>query len=61
LLEKSTIPHVKVKRLGIPDEFVEHGHPGLLRSKYKLDAPGIVEQVLSLFPELAAVPATRKH
>jgi 1-deoxy-D-xylulose-5-phosphate synthase len=59
LLESSGLTNIKVKRLGIPDEFVEHGHPRLLRAKYKLDAAGIVEQVLALFPELASVH-TRK-
>jgi 1-deoxy-D-xylulose-5-phosphate synthase len=60
LLETAGISNVKVKRLGIPDEFVEHGHPNLLRAKYKLDAPGIAQQVLALFPELASITATRK-
>ncbi len=55
LLEHSGLSNVKVRRLGIPDEFVEHGHPSLLRAKYKLDAPGIAQQVVSLFPELSKV------
>jgi 1-deoxy-D-xylulose-5-phosphate synthase len=59
LLEASSITDVIVKRLGIPDEFVEHGHPNLLRAKYKLDASGIVQQVLSLFP--APIPVTRRR
>lgn len=57
LLESSGLASVKVRRLGIPDEFVEHGHPSLLRAKYKLDATGIAQQVVSLFPELAHVIA----
>lgn len=57
LLESSGLTSVKVRRLGIPDEFVEHGHPSLLRAKYKLDTPGITEQVVSLFPELSKVTA----
>ena len=32
-----------LERLGIPDIFVEHGPQQLLRSKYSLDAPAIVE------------------
>lgn len=32
-----------LERLGIPDTFVEHGPPQLLRSKYSLNAPAIVE------------------
>jgi 1-deoxy-D-xylulose-5-phosphate synthase len=61
LLESSDVPNVKVKRIGIPDEFVEHGHPSLLRAKYKLDAQGIAQQVLSFFPELAPLTTTRSH
>ena len=57
LFESAGLTRVKVRRLGIPDEFVEHGHPSLLRAKYKLDAAGIAQQVLSLFPELAKVTA----
>lgn len=52
LLETADIPSVKARRLGIPDEFVEHGHPRLLRAKYRLDSQGIAQQVLALFPEL---------
>lgn len=61
LLESSGLSNVKVRRLGIPDEFVEHGHPSLLRAKYKLDAQGIAQQVISLFPDLAKVTTTRQH
>ncbi len=57
LLETAGLTNVKVRRLGIPDEFVEHGHPSVLRAKYKLDSPGIAQQVLSLFPELITVTA----
>lgn len=53
LLEKSSIPDVEVRRLGIPDEFVEHGKQSLLRSSYHLDAEGIAEQVIAFFPEFA--------
>jgi 1-deoxy-D-xylulose-5-phosphate synthase len=42
----------KVRIIGIPDIFVEHGSPELLRTKYKFDTTGIVDQVLSYFPEL---------
>jgi 1-deoxy-D-xylulose-5-phosphate synthase len=61
LLEKSGIVNISTKRIGIPDEFVEHGHPSLLRAKYKLDAQGIAQQVLAHFPELASVTATRRR
>jgi len=49
----------KVRCIGIPDTFVEHGAPDLLRSIYKLDAAGIEQQVLGFFPELVSQPADR--
>ena len=33
----------QLERIGIPDTFVEHGPQNLLRSKYGIDASGIVE------------------
>jgi 1-deoxy-D-xylulose-5-phosphate synthase len=33
----------QMERIGIPDTFVEHGPQNLLRSKYGIDAAGIVE------------------
>jgi len=51
LLQESGRYDVKVKNIGIPDEFVEHGTQAVLRSKYGLDAVGIVKQVLKMFPE----------
>jgi 1-deoxy-D-xylulose-5-phosphate synthase len=44
LLEKARVSDVKVKRLGIPDEFVTHGKQDLLRSLYHLDALGIAKE-----------------
>jgi 1-deoxy-D-xylulose-5-phosphate synthase len=50
LLQESGINDVTIKNIGIPDEFVEHGTQAILRSRYGLDAKGIVNQVLGLFP-----------
>jgi 1-deoxy-D-xylulose-5-phosphate synthase len=50
LLQDSGQCDMPVKNIGIPDEFVEHGTQAILRSKYGLDAAGIVRQVLDLFP-----------
>jgi len=44
LLEKAKISDIKVKRLGIPDEFVTHGKQDFLRSLYHLDAQGIAAE-----------------
>jgi 1-deoxy-D-xylulose-5-phosphate synthase len=54
LLQKAEVPDVKVKRLGIPDEFVTHGKQDLLRSLYHLDAPGIAKECADF---LAGIPA----
>ena len=42
LLEEKGITGVGVKRLGIPDAFVEQGSPAALRHKYGIDAEGIL-------------------
>ena len=49
LLQESGLGDRQVKNIGIPDEFVEHGTQAILRSKYGLDAEGIVRQVLDMF------------
>ena len=54
LLEKAEASDVKVKRLGIPDEFVTHGKQDFLRSMYHLDAKGIAGECIDF---LAQVPA----
>jgi 1-deoxy-D-xylulose-5-phosphate synthase len=51
LLQQSGISNIKVKVIGIPDEFVEQGSQARLRAKYGLDAEGIARQVLELFPK----------
>jgi 1-deoxy-D-xylulose-5-phosphate synthase len=37
---------------GIPDVFVEHGPQPFQRARFKLDVPGVVETVITLYPEL---------
>jgi 1-deoxy-D-xylulose-5-phosphate synthase len=54
LLEKAEIPDVKVKRLGIPDEFVTHGKQALLRSVYHLDAQGIARECTDFLSQIQA-------
>ena len=55
-LEKAAISDVRVKRLGIPDEFVTHGKQDLLRSLYHLDALGIAKECTDF---LAHVPSAK--
>ena len=47
LLEKNSITGVHVKRIGIPDKFVEHGSIKELHSIYGLDAEGIAREILA--------------
>jgi 1-deoxy-D-xylulose-5-phosphate synthase len=47
LLEKEGITGVKVKRLGIPDHFIEHGSQGQLRQDLGLDGAGIADAIES--------------
>ncbi|MEQ8152806.1 MAG: 1-deoxy-D-xylulose-5-phosphate synthase [Smithellaceae bacterium] len=42
MLAEKNINNIQVKRLGIPDEFVEHATQAELREKYGLDEEGIV-------------------
>jgi 1-deoxy-D-xylulose-5-phosphate synthase len=51
LLDNAEVPNVKVRRLGIPDEFIEQGNQAELRKKYGLDEKGIYQAALSLLKE----------
>src|SRR4030043_323376 len=42
---------IQVKRLGIPDIFVEHGPQTLLRENYGIDEKGIFKGVREMFEE----------
>ncbi|MFZ5447495.1 MAG: 1-deoxy-D-xylulose-5-phosphate synthase [Thermodesulfobacteriota bacterium] len=44
---------ITVKRLGIPDVFVEHGTQDILRKKYGLDAHGILKSALDILAQPA--------
>jgi len=48
LLEEKGITGVEVKRLGVPDVFVEHGSQDFLRHKYGIDAESIVRAGVEL-------------
>ncbi|MBI1911948.1 MAG: 1-deoxy-D-xylulose-5-phosphate synthase [Deltaproteobacteria bacterium] len=50
LLEEHGVK-IPVKRIGVPDEFVEHGTQDELRAKYGLNAEGIEEAVKSILRE----------
>jgi 1-deoxy-D-xylulose-5-phosphate synthase len=50
-LNETDTNSVKVKRLGLPDRFVEQGDPGTLRAKYGVDEQGIFLAALSFMRE----------
>jgi 1-deoxy-D-xylulose-5-phosphate synthase len=58
LLQQSGLNNVRVRNIGIADEFVEHGTQAILREKYNLDIKGIVSQTLNLLTETESDPMT---
>jgi 1-deoxy-D-xylulose-5-phosphate synthase len=50
-LNDAEIHRIRVRRLGLPDEFICQGHHDELRKKYGLDEEGIYQSVLSLLKE----------
>jgi 1-deoxy-D-xylulose-5-phosphate synthase len=48
LLNDSDVPSVHLKRMGLPDKFVEHGPLAVLREKYGLDHSGILKEARDL-------------
>lgn len=48
LLEQRDLGGIRARRIGIPDQFVEHGAPALLRQKYGLDAEGVCAAACAL-------------
>lgn len=47
LADRCGLP-LRIQRLGLPDRFVEHGSPGVLRAKYGLDVDGVVRAAQSM-------------
>jgi 1-deoxy-D-xylulose-5-phosphate synthase len=52
LLENAKVSDVRVRRLGIPDEFVPHGKQDFLRSLYHLDAQGIASECIDFLSHI---------
>ena len=50
-LHELEMPHVRMRRIGIPDIFIEQGKQTELRKKYGLDEEGIYQAVLSISKE----------
>ncbi|MFA5628978.1 MAG: 1-deoxy-D-xylulose-5-phosphate synthase [Dehalococcoidales bacterium] len=55
LLHEAGINDIKVKKIAIPDIYVEHGTPSILRAKYGLDSDGIVKAALALLPQVKKI------
>jgi 1-deoxy-D-xylulose-5-phosphate synthase len=53
LLADHDLTGIPVKRLAVPDKFMEHGKPDILREKYGLDARGILKGALALLEQTA--------
>lgn len=51
MLAEKNINNIQVKRLGLPDEFVEHATQAELREKYGLDEEGIVRAIREMIPK----------
>lgn len=51
MLAEKNISGIQVKRLGIPDEFVEHASQSQLRHKYGLDTEGIISAIGEMLAE----------
>lgn len=49
LLSDEGTADCKVLRLGIPDTFVEHGHPEIIRQEFGLTAEGMAERITGHF------------
>ncbi|MCX8116521.1 MAG: 1-deoxy-D-xylulose-5-phosphate synthase [Desulfobacterota bacterium] len=48
LLQEQGLLSIPVKRLGLPDRFIEHGPQSLLREKYGLDEKGIFREAKAM-------------
>jgi 1-deoxy-D-xylulose-5-phosphate synthase len=49
LFQERGLGSIQVRRLGIPDTFLEHGPQALLREKYGIDENGIMNEVRKMF------------
>ncbi len=54
------LPAPRVHRLGLPDEFIEHGPQAHWRDCFNLSTEGIVREVKAHFTDLYADRAPRK-
>ena len=43
--EEISDDNIKVKRIGLPDKFIEHGSQSIIRDKYRLTPPAIASTI----------------
>jgi 1-deoxy-D-xylulose-5-phosphate synthase len=60
-MQQAGIRDKKVRRLGIPDEFVEHGSQRMLRSFYRLDEEGILQTLAEMVNGRQLTENSRRH
>jgi 1-deoxy-D-xylulose-5-phosphate synthase len=58
-VRQSDLRDVIIRNVGLPDIFIEHGGQDFLRSKYSLDAAGIISKVLEIVPAGSATKVVR--
>jgi len=64
LAEQKGLDREAIRVHAIPDQFIDHGPQAYQRAKFHLDAPGVVDTVLELVPELtqeSAQPRVRRR
>jgi len=59
LVRQSGLLGVRIKSLGLPDKFIEHGAQAFLRAKYGLDGQGIAREVVAFCPVCRAAKSAR--
>ena len=55
------LQNIHVSRMGLPDQFVEHGPLSLLRKNYGLDAEGILKEARKMFPPTIHAKVSQKN
>jgi 1-deoxy-D-xylulose-5-phosphate synthase len=58
-VRQADLRDVIIRNVGLPDAFIEHGGQHFLRSKYGLDAAGIIGKVLEIVPAGSATKIVR--
>lgn len=60
MIQESGRHDIRIRNLGVADEFVEHGTQAVLRARYGLDAGGIVRNMEDLLPGMVTGPGIER-